>query len=149
MSSLRAETISSISSLESPISCLRKSYQLPEVFWASFLWDVDTPSSGNGLGTGKLAPSSSLNNPSFSHRWAELSPLLTLDLYFWLPPHSLPRAHSESCGHKRARWMSAPSGRLTASHKSKRQISFIHPASGPSTMSLPTLSPSGMPRGNA
>ena len=53
MSSLREGTISSISSLESPTSCLRKSYQLPRVFWASFLWEADTPSSGDGLGTGK------------------------------------------------------------------------------------------------
>ena len=47
-SSLREGIISSISSLESPISCLIRSYQLPRVSWASLLWEADTLRSQDG-----------------------------------------------------------------------------------------------------
>jgi hypothetical protein len=47
MSSLGEVILSPIS----PISYLRKSYQLPWVFWASFLWETDAPILGNELGT--------------------------------------------------------------------------------------------------
>lgn len=96
---------------------LKKVSQPPGVFWASFLWEADTPSSAKGLETAKVGTEVSgvsrdlpvaslrLKYPIFHPKMGGAKPFA--DITSRLPAASslLARSCSESCGHKRAIWM--------------------------------------------
>lgn len=86
--------------------------QLPGVFWASFLWEADTPSSGKGLETAKVGAELSgvpwnlpvaslrLKYPIFYPKMGGAKPFADITSRLLTPRQEL-----QSCGHKRAMWM--------------------------------------------